>query len=190
MTSEPVTCSICLDDITNDQYVTKCNHVYHGMCINAWIAKSTECPMCRELMPMTFTQRVQTPGFVFFSVNDIINAIIEHECSPDELCTAITRNIINVRDFIVMCRSDWFRRGFLYECLRQGVLDTSTTIMLINEGYLYEFTRDEIIELRDSLSLYVTMYMDTKKFDRIHFRKISKKKSVFSRLVRCMRRLI
>lgn len=43
-------CTICMDDITKDDFVTKCHHRFHKKCLNEWISQysNTECPICRK----------------------------------------------------------------------------------------------------------------------------------------------
>lgn len=43
-------CIICLDDIEDEDYITKCNHRFHKKCINEWISiySNKECPICRK----------------------------------------------------------------------------------------------------------------------------------------------
>ena len=52
ITSNDVLCSICLEDIKEDKFVTNCSHVFHGKCILNWISeidinKKQVCPYCR-----------------------------------------------------------------------------------------------------------------------------------------------
>ena len=43
------TCSICLtDDKSGDGLKMKCGHVFHANCINTWLERSDNCPMCRK----------------------------------------------------------------------------------------------------------------------------------------------
>lgn len=44
-------CPICLDDITNNVYVTTCNHGFHEACINQWLGQNRTCPLCRTRIP-------------------------------------------------------------------------------------------------------------------------------------------
>tara|TARA_X000000368_G_scaffold340480_1_gene278737 strand:+ start:43 stop:732 length:690 start_codon:yes stop_codon:yes gene_type:complete len=46
---EPVTCSICLDNISNlDVKELYCNHKFHRNCINTWLQDNNTCPLCRQ----------------------------------------------------------------------------------------------------------------------------------------------
>jgi len=44
------TCAICFEDYKTGDCLTslpKCEHRFHGNCINGWLVKSPLCPMCR-----------------------------------------------------------------------------------------------------------------------------------------------
>lgn len=43
-------CSICLDEIDDEQaarMIPGCNHGFHLECADAWLAKNSICPVCR-----------------------------------------------------------------------------------------------------------------------------------------------
>jgi hypothetical protein len=40
-------CSICLDDLEEDLFITDCGHQFHSKCIKKWYGHSPECPNCR-----------------------------------------------------------------------------------------------------------------------------------------------
>jgi hypothetical protein len=43
-------CSVCLSKIKSDQdliEVVHCHHIFHTDCITSWLAKGTQCPVCR-----------------------------------------------------------------------------------------------------------------------------------------------
>jgi len=44
---EKTECSVCLEEITNDLFITDCKHKFHKKCINQWYDHSSECPNCR-----------------------------------------------------------------------------------------------------------------------------------------------
>jgi hypothetical protein len=42
------TCSICLDlIILKKAFTLQCSHTFHEKCINKWLKKKRECPICR-----------------------------------------------------------------------------------------------------------------------------------------------
>ena len=42
-------CPICLDEFKESEYYRnlKCNHCFHKKCIDRWLKKENNCPMCR-----------------------------------------------------------------------------------------------------------------------------------------------
>ncbi|KAH1045815.1 hypothetical protein J1N35_036599 [Gossypium stocksii] len=43
-------CVICLEEFKDGdscRVLTKCNHLYHQLCIDEWLAKNSRCPLCR-----------------------------------------------------------------------------------------------------------------------------------------------
>jgi hypothetical protein len=42
------TCSICVDEIEEFERVLSCNHVFHHACIEEWLQKKQECPLCQS----------------------------------------------------------------------------------------------------------------------------------------------
>ena len=57
-------CSICLDVINRGQKVLKCNptHCFHSKCIDKWLSKSDQCPICRKTVKNSFY--VKAHGFL------------------------------------------------------------------------------------------------------------------------------
>ena len=45
-----VKCSICLDELCNDQQIAKttCNHYFHRSCITTWLREHRNCPLCQN----------------------------------------------------------------------------------------------------------------------------------------------
>lgn len=41
-------CCICLEDITDDLKQTACSHCYHSDCIDEWVSRNHNCPLCRR----------------------------------------------------------------------------------------------------------------------------------------------
>ncbi|CAK62255.1 unnamed protein product (macronuclear) [Paramecium tetraurelia] len=41
-------CSICMLELTTDLQTLNCTHSFHKACIDAWKAKTQECPVCRK----------------------------------------------------------------------------------------------------------------------------------------------
>lgn len=49
------TCPICIQLIDNDLLETKCKHYFHSNCLNCWLEKSVNCPMCRKIINKNIT---------------------------------------------------------------------------------------------------------------------------------------
>ena len=50
---EPTLCSICRDTITSNSVCRKiknCNHLFHIVCIDQWLERSVNCPLCRSVV--------------------------------------------------------------------------------------------------------------------------------------------
>ena len=50
---EPTLCSICRDTITSNSVCRKiknCNHLFHIVCIDQWLERSVNCPLCRGVV--------------------------------------------------------------------------------------------------------------------------------------------
>jgi len=41
-------CIICLGAISVAEIMTSCHHTYHKKCLDTWLKKSIECPVCRQ----------------------------------------------------------------------------------------------------------------------------------------------
>ena len=58
ITANEVLCSICLEDIKEDKFVTDCSHIFHKKCMLEWILqvdndKKQVCPYCRTELNYT-----------------------------------------------------------------------------------------------------------------------------------------
>lgn len=43
------TCTICLEEYVENDVIRRlaCTHAYHTCCIDTWLSKSTQCPICK-----------------------------------------------------------------------------------------------------------------------------------------------
>ena len=46
--SEPTTCNICHDDISDGIIKTPCNHEFCNKCFFKWMQEKPNCPLCRK----------------------------------------------------------------------------------------------------------------------------------------------
>jgi len=42
-------CMVCLEDFTDEQEVRRlpCSHLFHSECIDEWLRRCTDCPICK-----------------------------------------------------------------------------------------------------------------------------------------------
>ncbi|KAK6148407.1 hypothetical protein DH2020_019319 [Rehmannia glutinosa] len=48
--NENVECAVCLENFKAGEscrILPKCNHIFHGECIDSWLVKTGACPICR-----------------------------------------------------------------------------------------------------------------------------------------------
>lgn len=59
---EGVECSICQEDIKEDEDVYKlpCSHCYHVDCVSLWLEDHRTCPLCRFALPLTTEEEKKT----------------------------------------------------------------------------------------------------------------------------------
>ncbi|KAL8136767.1 hypothetical protein V2J09_002768 [Rumex salicifolius] len=51
MVDNAVSCTICLQDLVEDERVRilpKCEHMFHVACIDEWLVRNASCPVCRN----------------------------------------------------------------------------------------------------------------------------------------------
>ena len=67
-----VICSICSDPLvqTDDIFYTRCGHVFHLQCLNAWLERSKSCPQCREKVTQSKIHRL----YFTFANNEIVES--------------------------------------------------------------------------------------------------------------------
>ena len=42
-------CAICYEEMQTAK-ITKCNHIFHGMCLRKWLYVQDKCPLCQEVL--------------------------------------------------------------------------------------------------------------------------------------------
>lgn len=110
------TCSVCFEYITNNSCVLGCTHVYHKDCIDAWLQKEGNCPLCRhQFWPKTPSALTNDQNSMVDSENtefsdQYVEYGIEIENLPDteyaEQEADFVKSIYNMRlrgDFIPKC---------------------------------------------------------------------------------------
>jgi len=112
-------CPICLEDMSDGEVrILQCRHGFHKMCVDEWLERRTQCPMCKEyVLPDGFTEPsghspLDTFGILESSLgNDI------HRCLGDNGDVVVTLAngdystvSIGAHRAILASRSSYFRR--------------------------------------------------------------------------------
>jgi E3 ubiquitin-protein ligase RNF115/126/E3 ubiquitin-protein ligase RNF38/44 len=89
LVSDPATdCAVCLEDLPLASVALKlpCSHLFHSVCITAWLQRHNSCPLCRFRLPVsdpvedslpeqdvptTITIRLTTTGRPRVRINDV-----------------------------------------------------------------------------------------------------------------------
>tara|TARA_B110000495_G_C22977936_1_gene574573 strand:+ start:206 stop:898 length:693 start_codon:yes stop_codon:yes gene_type:complete len=64
-TTEPETCSICRDTISNNNIIRKikkCSHYFHQTCLDNWLKEKNTCPNCRQLVVLDSNENDSEQG--------------------------------------------------------------------------------------------------------------------------------
>ena len=63
-------CSICLSPITENQYMTNCNHIFHKTCLENWLSNDhMNCPMCRQRINYCDSEDLERVKFIIIKQN-------------------------------------------------------------------------------------------------------------------------
>jgi hypothetical protein len=60
------TCTICFNEFADQRAIqesgklikTKCGHIFHEKCLNNWLKKKNNCPLCKKTDPIVIVQGV------------------------------------------------------------------------------------------------------------------------------------
>lgn len=56
-------CSICQDDLKEGERIrtiASCQHLFHATCLDEWLSRKPECPMCRKSIPVRDLDALRT----------------------------------------------------------------------------------------------------------------------------------
>jgi hypothetical protein len=91
-------CSICFEELFEDQKMTPCNHSFHLLCILKWLKLKGECPLCRT--------KLKEDGdiIVLEVVNEQGNALNfpEPRSSARQILARISQIVLNGLNLFVM----------------------------------------------------------------------------------------
>lgn len=51
-------CTICQENIENNQMQLSCSHTFHIDCIDSWFNEQYWCPLCRKAPEMSWLQKI------------------------------------------------------------------------------------------------------------------------------------
>ena len=109
-------CCICMDNITNDGFKTKCKHGFHRNCLKKWLQNDSRCPLCR-----TEIGRVKKKQPV---AQTYVEAITGNNLLPP-----IQQPLIQYASRPQLQRSDTQSRQFMNRLLLDSALDQQRTIL-------------------------------------------------------------
>ena len=64
-------CSICYEEISENEKVLSCGHIYHKQCIDSWTRINPICPYCRKFLAENFSCKI-VKKFLSLKCNIII----------------------------------------------------------------------------------------------------------------------
>lgn len=129
--SQSKTCSICLDEATSDSVTHDSKHFFHQNCIDAWLERSSCCPVCR----------MQVKGILPLKQRTIIN-LEELEELDYNLRRAVSAAIFVWLTLFLSVPPQYFENKLQYECYQIVILPCLSLITGLKVGGL---ERDEII---------------------------------------------
>jgi hypothetical protein len=78
--SNEVICSICIENITNNNILLPCNHTFHITCILKWATfqisrkRETTCPLCKDVYEFSILAK-KIVAYHIQTIKDIINQL-------------------------------------------------------------------------------------------------------------------
>jgi hypothetical protein len=164
---ETSTCVVCQDEIQEGERVRaiqKCSHIFHAACIEPWLLRKRECPLCRVSIgsPPPVSTGEQVEPIVTHLQNLLAQNPTTRFTVPPSQNTL--QNIAAILDRFLVDSSDMARRRtFLTFCLIDGILRKYTTagaytphretIRGILNSYQIEDTRPMPIDLSNFTTL-------------------------------------
>ena len=92
-------CSICLEEISGDISITKCNHIFHYTCLSKYInnCEKTDCPICRSDLKTGKKKDVYNNNIIQQNNRNFFNRINEFDIFREN--TENRNNRINQRNY-------------------------------------------------------------------------------------------
>jgi hypothetical protein len=80
-------CCICLTPITENQYMTNCNHIFHKSCLEKWLSKNHQnCPICRQMIQYCDTENLERFKFILITQSPIPQETIILRYDKRKIC--------------------------------------------------------------------------------------------------------
>ena len=103
---ETGTCAICYEDLQDGERVRairKCQHLFHTTCIDPWLLRKAECPMCRTQLGARPLRQIDISGAAAASntLRTILNASNGY---PANSITALS-DLLNTIETLIQTRS-------------------------------------------------------------------------------------
>lgn len=128
VTDEPLTCVICHEEMEPIHQVVKpklCDHTFHAICINIWLAHHRSCPLCRRRISLS----TQMPWRTLFAVALVISSdmAIERACYTYAFLSLMIRRFKTAADWH-QARDTIIMASEQFECgtIRLPFLDLTT----------------------------------------------------------------
>ena len=115
LTTQPQTCSVCLDHDSNEPMgvLRPCHHVYHEACVSEWLKRNTTCPQCRNETNLVITNRP-----IHVHTRELANIYVDY------VSAVVRKALIRPTNVIILCKTDLLVRAHPYmDCIRASDKD-------------------------------------------------------------------
>lgn len=145
--SEETNCIICLKTFKDNKITTPCGHFFHKKCLNEWVRRQKNCPMCRNDLKQFILDNGCNKCFQLFYKNsdylylDCCNTNIHYNC--------LQKLYDNEYKSCNNCESDLTNVVKKYHCLYcTGSFDMDTDIIVDENG-----NKNIVVDLIDGYTL-------------------------------------
>jgi hypothetical protein len=117
MTEDTLTCVICYEEMESYHTIVQpkhCNHTFHAICINIWLARHRSCPLCRRRISLA----TQAPWRTLFSTALVVNLemAIERATYTYSFLTLMLKRFSRASEWLenrdgIICAAEQFELG-------------------------------------------------------------------------------
>ena len=101
-------CGICRDTLdfglVDNIKVLECKHVFHRACVNSWLSRVLECPLCRSAVIYMNLSEIIKMG-ILSSESDIVDHIIQNKTCRTEITETIEGGLLSASSIMDLIRS-------------------------------------------------------------------------------------